>query len=619
MKAATSVLARQNRTGNRSALSQPVPEPARKPQLVLLLLLCVAALGSSVLLYLCYFPVAWGFLGWVALVPLLLLVRARMAGALRYGTALIAGLGFYWLTLLWMPVADPRMYFGWFSLGVYCAIFFPLGLFLIRFVDQKTRLPLVVTVPVVWTALEFFRATFCGGFGWYLLAHCQHDYLPVIQIADITGAYGVSFLVAAVNAFVVEILFSFVPTPRYNRLALLCQGAAVATAILATLGYGVWQLRHDNLGEGPRIALIQGNLDQSTRNSTATADGQTVQFHYESLSMLAGSNEHHPDLIAWPETSYPWAWKIDVDGQPDKTNLKDAKVFTDESRTNLLLGLNAIEEQPDTRYWRYNSAILLTAEGQPAGRYDKIHRVPFGEYVPLNDWVPLMNRFSLYDYDYSIHPGRSHTRFPLTQRGGDHRPFTFGVLICYEDTDPDVARPYGGGDGERPADFVLNISNDGWFAGTSEHEQHLAICRFRAVECRRSVLRAVNMGVSAVVDADGRVLQPRLLYVAKPPPEVQMAEADPPRVWDVSPNAGPLPVSKWHEYKKVQGILLATVPLDRRSSFYAMWGDWLCWLCWLLLTPVLAVIVWRVTTQVGMFVARSVGVAPKPPPGAVAG
>src|SRR4029077_14967677 len=95
------------------------------------------------------------------------------------------------------------------ALGLCCALFFPLGLFLVRYLDQMTRLPLVVTVPVVWTALEFFRSTFCGGFGWYLLAHSQHDYLPVIQISDITGAYGVSFLLAAANALIVEALFLF--------------------------------------------------------------------------------------------------------------------------------------------------------------------------------------------------------------------------------------------------------------------------------------------------------------------------------------------------------------------------------------------------------------------------
>jgi apolipoprotein N-acyltransferase len=360
------------------------------------------------------------------------------------------------------------------------------------------------------------------------------------------------------------------------------------------------------------VALIQGNLDQRIRNSTEQGAGLIVADHYASLSTLAGSTRPHPDLIVWPETSYPYAWVVLTNGEPHPLNLDDAKALTDISKTNLLLGLNALEVQPDAREWRFNSAVLLTPEGQPAGRYDKIHRVPFGEYLPLGEWVPLMKQFSLYDYDYSIHSGQGPTRFPIKERAGEQRSFTFGVLICYEDTDPEMARPYGGGDGQRPADFILNISNDGWFNGSSEHEEHLAICRFRSVECRRSVLRAVNMGVSAVIDGNGRVLQPELLYIAPPPPGVPLAEHDRPRVWDVSARDGKtasLPVSKWGEYKKVQGILLATVPLDDRTSFYARWGDWLPWLCWLSLSPALIAISWRALASPGRFVARWIGLS----------
>jgi apolipoprotein N-acyltransferase len=160
------------------------------------------------------------------------------------------------------------------------------------------------------------------------------------------------------------------------------------------------------------------------------------------------------------------------------------------------------------------------------------------------------------------------------------RRSTFGVLICYEDTDAEVARPYGGGDKQAPADFLLNISNDGWFDGTSEHDQHLAICRFRAVECRRAVVRSVNMGISAVIDGNGRVLQPREL--PRPDPQVNPEF----HIWSVPMQrggTGELAVSQWHEYKKVAGVLLATVPIDDRASLYARLGDWLPWSCWIIL------------------------------------
>ena len=117
----------------------------------------------------------------------------------------------------------------------------------------------------------------------------------------------------------------------------------------------------------------------------------------------------------------------------------------------------------------------------------------------------------------------------------------------------------------------MNISNDGWFDGTSEHEEHLAICRFRAVECRRSVVRAVNMGVSAVIDGNGRVLRPELVR----------CDGDN-CIWQVAgDHPGPLPVSDWSQFKKVAGVLIATVPIDSRSSLYARWGDWLPIGCWI--------------------------------------
>lgn len=245
--------------------------------------------------------------------------------------------------------------------------------------------------------------------------------------------------------------------------------------------------------------------------------------------------------------------------------------------TNLLVGTNGVTVT-DGRPRRYNSAILIDRQGKRAGRYDKIHRVPFGEFVPFREWLPWMEVFAPYDFDYSIWPGKQFTRFPIIDSATGRR-FTFGTVICYEDTDAVVARPYGGGDGAAPADFLLNISNDGWFDGTSEHDEHLAICRFRAIECRRSVARSVNMGISAVLDSNGRVLQPHEL--PRPDPQIDRDF----HVWTLPmqrDGTAELPVSQWHEYKKVAGVLLATVPVDDRISLYARWGDWLPWLCWLI-------------------------------------
>jgi apolipoprotein N-acyltransferase len=154
-----------------------------------------------------------------------------------------------------------------------------------------------------------------------------------------------------------------------------------------------------------------------------------------------------------------------------------------------------------------------------------------------------MQVFTPYKHDYSCRPGESWTRFPLTARDG--RAFTFGCLICYEDSDPYLARQYVA---TEPVSFLVNISNDGWFDGTEEHEEHLAICRFRAIEARRSVVRAVNVGISGLIDADGRVLK--------------------------------IPGRTWSESKKVDAVVSAVVPIDTRESLYATLGDWVPAACW---------------------------------------
>ena len=561
--------------------------PGARPHVGLRLLSLSMLTGA--LLWLCYFPVAWSWLAWVALVPLLGLVRSPARRRVIYLSAWIGGLVFSLPAMQWMRVADPRMYFTWIFLAIYCSLYFPLALYLMRLLDRRTPLPLTVSVPVVWTALEFLRSTFGTGFSWYLLGHTQHSLLPLIQIADVTGAYGVSFLVAAVNAFLFEVLWSRPrfrawmaerdAGPRWGRLGLLVQGVTLLLILTGSSFYGFWRLGQDSMTPGPRIALIQGNLDQRLRNDSAvTADAaRRVANHFIELSDLAA--RYRPDLIVWPETSYPQDWVEEANGLPNEHSRETARRMASRWQTNILVGMNTQVLDEEDRPRRYNSALLIDHKGQYGGRYDKIHRVPFGEYVPLRDWLPWMNQFAPYDFDYSVWPGQEYTRFPLVE-SASKRPFSFGALICYEDTDAEVARPYGGGDGQAPADFLLNISNDGWFDGTSEHDQHLAICRFRAIECRRSVARSVNMGISAIIDANGRVLRPEPL----PLPEAKFDAED--HIWTVPLHRDQiqdLPESDWREFKKVPGVLLAVIPVDSRSSFYALWGDWLPWACWIVL------------------------------------
>jgi apolipoprotein N-acyltransferase len=226
------------------------------------------------------------------------------------------------------------------------------------------------------------------------------------------------------------------------------------------------------------------------------------------------------------------------------------------------------DPDPARRLKQYNSALLVNADGSTGERYDKIHRIPFGEYIPLREEWPWLARFTPYDgLSYHLSQGKELKRFELGR-------YKFGVLICYEDTDPALARQYGvpHPDGP-PVDFLVNISNDGWYAGTSEHNEHLAIARFRAVETRKSVARAVNMGISAIIDPNGRVLKPWTKF------------DNGVRSWDIPAgaiNVADLPLGEWNQYKQCSGVLTASMPIDHRITLYSLWGDWFANTCWVI-------------------------------------
>jgi apolipoprotein N-acyltransferase len=615
----------------------PPPPADRTPALA-----CVGlALASGGLLWACYHPLAWGWLGWVALVPVLGLARSKARPRAIYWSAYLGGSLFFWAAIQWMRVADYRMYATWAMLSVYCALYFPLGIFLIRLIERRTSLPFALNLPIVWVALEYCRSVFGTGFGWYLLGYTQHDTLPMIQIADLGGVFAVSFVVAAVNAVLFALLYEVPavrrvlrlnePAPRVGgwdwgvlgldglgvwRAGVFAEAGAVVGLVLATLAYGMVCLEHTNFPAGPRVALLQGNLDQRLRNDAAADAGldpqearrKAADRHKKAISDVSG---HYAkllgvrftppaDLIVWPETSYPQAWiQVDPDLPIDRVPefWRDAEAATRDhfrtlaklSGTPHLLGMNTNYLDAAGKPRNYNSALLLTRQGNVESRYDKMHRVPFGEYVPLRDWLPFMDWFAPYDYDYSIRSGEHFTRFELPADEG--KKYHFGVLICYEDTDHLLAKHYAVADDDGPpVDFLVNISNDGWFDGSSEHDEHLAISRFRAVECRRALARSVNMGISAVIDGNGRVLRPVLANKA----EMEKTPDTPPLWAAVDQRPAALPHREWASFKKVAGVLVATIPLDRRTSLYAALGDWLPGACWV---TIIGVAAWAVVRR----------------------
>jgi apolipoprotein N-acyltransferase len=568
-----------------------------------LLTLTLPALATGGLLWMCHFPLAWGWLGWVALVPLLSLVRSTAKARWVYLSAWAGGLAFFVPVLQWMRVADDRMYLTWLGLALCCSLFFTLAFFLIRRLDRATPLSLTLSVPIAWTAVEFLRGNFLGGFPWYFLAHTQHDFTTLIQISDITGAYGVTFLVAAVNGLLFEVLFRFRPLRRLfdptefarvgSVLGIVTQAVFVLILLCGALGYGAYRVSEPPGYVALPLVVVQTNVEQGIRNARDSGSDnertqavETMGVQHEKLRVLAAQDR--PQLIIWPETSHVEEWlelseNFSLHERSVALDRENAKVLQEakDGGSDVLFGFNALVVVSRDHARRYNSAVLVNKEGRFVDRYDKIHRVPFGEYVPFVDTLPWMKVFSPYgSLDYSVRPGERFTRFPT----GDHH---FGVVICFEDTDPALARQYAGGDGGPPVDFLVNISNDGWFRGTSEHEEHLAISRFRAVECRRTLVRSVNMGISGVILSNGRVADLHSLRGNEQDGFLWGAS------WGHTNTVVELPVRSWADHKKVKGVLRGLIAIDHRTSWYARLGDWLPSACWLIVAGGLAMAVAR--------------------------
>ncbi|WP_171472414.1 apolipoprotein N-acyltransferase [Frigoriglobus tundricola] len=606
------------------------------------------AVASGVLLWAAFFPFDLGPLGFVALVPWLTLVRAPVSNRRRYFAAYVGGVAFFALATQWVRVAHVMMYMSWLGLAVVMPLFWLAALAILRRLD-RLAVPLAVAVPVAWVALEYGRMHFPTGFpflkplglyqmigfGWYDLGYTQHAFLPVIQIADLGGVYAVSFVVAAVNGALADLVTRSAaarralrwadgppppapeeptPTPSLKageqdlqmRKAFgeseealraftpslqgggwgvgsssrgpASAGLAFAGLLLAaSIGYGYFRLDHAAFADGPLVSAIQGNIGQGDK----MGDPAGLRSSYYKLHVQAFEQKPRPDLIVWPETCQPVDWCEVAPGAANKVlpatfsgrwKLSQEELLGIGWGVPVLFGLNGLEWDGE-QAWKYNSALLLKPlprhplakpddheilRSEAVARYDKMHLVPFGEYVPLGEQLPFMKAFTPYEKGYECRPGERWTRFPLVARTG--AAYTFGCLICYEDSDPYLARQYVASE---PVNFFVNISNDGWFNGTEEHEQHLAICRFRAVEARRAVVRSVNMGISAVIDADGRV-------VALPDPD-------------------------WSKSKKIDAVVTAVVPIDGRGSLYATLGDWVPAACWAtsLLALVLAPLVAR--------------------------
>lgn len=417
-----------------------------------------------------FHPVNAGFLGYVALVPLIIysqIASGKKAFWCAYGGGYVAFLlGYSWFGYT-VPV-------GPFLVAFYMGLWFPAFTWAVR------RLG-VLWSPVIWLAIEVLRSTLFGGLPWLLLGYTQHDSLEVIQIADLGGIWLVTLLVAFVNMAIVH------PSK-------FIKGAAVAS-LLASFIYGVVRLPQIEMVDGPKLAVVQPNIPQNLKNVSLNDKNVAKENYFKHRNLTTQAAEEKPELIIWPEASIYRGIYANMDGaEPhwiESGWLGALLEPAEETQTPVLLGALVTEERTSKEDEYTNSALLVTPGKGITGRYDKIHLVPFAEQY----WIfkPIVQAIS----GLRLAQMKQGSEIPVWDLPGGR----FGAQICYEAIFPEISREIA----RKGATFTVNISNDGWFKSSGELDQVLAMARFRSIENRIQVVRATNTGISAFIEPTGRL------------------------------------------------------------------------------------------------------------------
>jgi apolipoprotein N-acyltransferase len=501
----------------------------------------------------------WASYPWPAVAPLAHFALAPAAVAALRAHHPRRLLWTAWLVFFawWLVMAGwiiPVTFGGYLGLCALMAVYPTLGLLLLRWFHQRYRSAMVLTLPMVWVALEMVRSQFlAGGFGWFTLAQTQAGFLPeltpgvLLQSADIFGEYGLSFLVGMSNGLVTDLCIRSWRKParagrlrwsRTLRVGLLIWGATY----LAAWSYGTWRIgRWDAITRpGPVVAVIQTNVAQDNRNAPTREQEQADWNDLLHLSRTAVNTAAMPvEMVVWPETVAP-ALNEDALAGLDSSRAAAADIaqLARDRGVHLVVGSLALMDwQPRTdpatgeQYFvpnrKHNSVYFFYPDGiASVARYDKVHRVPFGEFIPwVEDW-PLVKDwfirvFSPYDFDYTVQRGAGVLRFDMPYRvkssqssqsspaqgsGHETRLVRFATPICFEDTVGRLDRAMVYDDqGRKQADLLVNLTNDGWFAGWAQGPQHVQLAAIRCVENRVPMARAVNTGISGFIDSLGRV------------------------------------------------------------------------------------------------------------------
>lgn len=457
----------------------------------------VLAVLTGILFALSFPPFRSGFIAYGALIPFFYLLNNRsFKETIRLGY--LSGFFIHLTTLFWVGnVTMP----GVAGMLLILPLFTMLYGVLHRLVLLRLPRTGFVFLPFVWTAVEYLQSFGETAFPWIYLGYTQTYYLPVIQFAEYTSVFGVTFWVFSLNIILYHLLFGFSEKPNRKLWLIIWM-----VLFLLPFGFGLsTSARLQNDSDSVRIALIQGNIDPFEKWNSANTERQFVL--YDSLTREALSS--NPDLVIWPETAMPFYLRYEY------RYLRRIRQLIDTSDVVLLTGsIDLSSDEGEHRY--YNAALQLRPDEEKINSYGKRKLVPFSERVPYSDFFPISSlrdwlmETSLGVGDYSR--GAEYTLFYLTSdscaQASADSGFAFAVPICYESTFPELVRQFV----KRGADFLVVITNDAWFGRTSAPYQHQQIAVMRAIETRRSIARCANTGISCFIDPYGRVSQRSRLF-----------------------------------------------------------------------------------------------------------
>lgn len=453
------------------------------------------SLTTGVLLSLSFPPLKFGFLAYIALIPLFFLLEDKnYKESIRWGflTGLFINLGtLYWISWVTVPGAIAAILY----LPVYLIIYAILHTFIRLRLGEKY---LYLSVPFLWTGVEYLRSLGVLGFPWCSLAYTQSYYLSLIQYVSFSSVYGVSFWVVSINVIILLLLRNLADIRKIILYFII-----LITLFVIPWIYGKIVIPDENgiPEEKIRVALIQGNIDPYLKWDDAFLESN-LQI-YEDLTREAAACK--PQLVIWPETAVPDYLRV------SNLYLTRLRELVMDLNVPLITGAPDFRYMKDETYETYNAAFLLKPNYGGFDVYQKIHLVPFGERVPFTESIPFLKNFleSLEMGEGNFSPGHNVVSFhvPLNlartsnQESANRRShISVPVIICFESLFPEMTRKFilAG------ADIMVIITNDAWFKKSAAPFHHAQVAVFRAIENRVSIARCANTGVSMFIDPYGK-------------------------------------------------------------------------------------------------------------------